>query len=254
VLNRGIIRLRKLLGQDKISAPIQTVHVPAVCQRWRRSRLTQTCRPHLFPNSSSPSNQPNALPPKFPYPCMHYTPINTHSGMPTYYGGPLRHGGSATVETRRFRLPARYCFLSLVRSLLSEMVAIAEVTHTGSWPNAHEQKQKTKLLPPSSDSRVCVRFAYCRKPGIARFLCAIFKCDISQRQFGPVVTDIIIILILLITAIQHYHLRNDLRALSSRLVVLQPTRQLGQEERLFLAREIQRGTSCPDPSAPRVPR
>jgi hypothetical protein len=112
------IRLKsKLLRQVKhsYSAPIQTVHVPAVCQRWRRSRLTQTCRPHLFPNSSSPSNQPNALPPKFPYPCMHYTPINTHSGMPTYYGGPLRHGGSATVETRRFRLPARYCFLSLVR-------------------------------------------------------------------------------------------------------------------------------------------
>ena len=86
--------------------------------------MTQTptpCHPgHLFPNSSNLSNQANPPPPKFPYLCTRYTPINTHSGMRMFYGGPLRHGGSATEGTRRSRLPARYCFLSLVRSLVRD--------------------------------------------------------------------------------------------------------------------------------------
>jgi hypothetical protein len=88
-------------------------------------------------------------------------------------------------------------------------------------------------------------FASLRKPGIARILCAIFRRDLPQCQFGPVITDIIIAIV-----IQHY-LRDDLRTLPSRLIVLHPIRQLGQEP--LLAREIQRGTSGPDPSAPRVP-
>jgi hypothetical protein len=230
--------------------------VPAVCHKrtgWRRSRLTQTCRPgHLYPASSNLSNQPNPLPPKFPYLCMQCTPINTHSGMPTYYGGPLRlgHGGSATIVTRRFRLLARYCFLSQVRPLVLDGDSRSD-SHPCSWPNAHEQITITKLLPPPP-IRACV-FPLLRKPGIARFLCAIFKRDLSQRQFGPVVTVIIVIIIIII-AIRHNYLRDHLRTLPSRLVVLHPTRQPGQEEPLFLAREIQRGTWCPDPSAPRVPR
>lgn len=142
MLNRGVVRLkslkiiRKLLGEGKHSALIQTVCVPAVCHKrtgWRRSRLTPT----LFPHSSNLSNQPNALPPKFPYLCMQYTPINTHSGMPTYYGGPpSRHGRSATVVTR----PARYCFLSPVRSLARD--SNRSDSHPCPWPNADEQKQK----------------------------------------------------------------------------------------------------------------
>ena len=122
--------------------------VSAVCHKrtlagWtrRRLRLMQTCRPgHLYPDSSNLSNQPSPLPPKFPYLCTQYTPISTHSGMPTYYGGPLRHGGSATVVTRRFRLPARYCFLSLVRPLL--VLDGGGGSHPCSWPNAHERKKQ----------------------------------------------------------------------------------------------------------------
>jgi hypothetical protein len=136
--------IRKLLGEGKHSALIQTDHVPAVCHKrtgWRRSRLTRTRTHrrlgHLFPDSSNLSNQPNALPPRFPYLCMQYTPIKTHSGMPTYYGGPLRHGRSATVVTRQFRLPARYCFLSPVRSLVRD--SSRSDSHPCSWD---EQKQK----------------------------------------------------------------------------------------------------------------
>ena len=125
------------------------------------------------------------------------------------------------------------------------MVTVAHTLVPGR--SSTDKKQKQKCFPLLLFARACVRLI--RKPRIARFLCAIFKCDLSQRQFGPAVTVIVI-------TIQHsYHyLRDNLRTRPSRLVILQPAQQLGQEELLFLAREIQRGTSCPGPSAPRVPR
>ena len=202
---------------------------------------------HLFPDSLNLSNQPNPLLPKFPYLCMQYTPISAHSGMPTYYGGPLKHSGSATVITRRFRLPVPYCFLYLVR------VPVRDRSRSDSHPCPWPERARKKNCPLLRFARVCsLLFASLRKPGIARILCAIFRRDLSQRQFGPVITDIIIIAIAIAIVIQPY-LRDDLRTLPSRLIVLHPIRQLGQEPLLVLAREIQRGTSCPDPSAPRVP-
>ena len=85
---------------------------------------------------------------------MHYTPINTHSGIPTYYGGPLRRGGSATVVTGRFRPPARYCFLSLVRSLVRDSDGCRRDLHTLFLGRTHANKKK---LPPPllRFARVC---------------------------------------------------------------------------------------------------
>ncbi|KAI0264045.1 hypothetical protein BGY98DRAFT_651016 [Russula aff. rugulosa BPL654] len=117
---------------------------------WRQSGLAQTRTvEHLFPDSLNLSNQPNPLPPTFPYLCMQYTLISAHSRMPTYYGGPLKHGGLATVVTRRFRLPVPYCFLYLVCALVRDGSRSDSTLVPG--PNAHEKK-KIALF---SDSR-CV--------------------------------------------------------------------------------------------------
>jgi hypothetical protein len=117
---------------------------------WRQSGLAQTRTvEHLFPDSLNLSNQPNPLLPKFPYLCMQYTPISAHSGMPTYYGGPLKHSGSATVVTRRFRLPVPYCFLYLVRALVRGRSR--SDSHPCPWP---ERARKKKIPPPPI--RACV--------------------------------------------------------------------------------------------------
>ena len=97
---------------------------------------------------------------------MQCTPINTHSGMPTYYGGPLRHSGSATVVTRQFRVTARYCFLSLVRPLL--VLDGDGGSYPCSWPIAHGQKTKTIIVSLSSHSRGRV-FVCLGNPGLLDF-------------------------------------------------------------------------------------
>ena len=86
--------------------------------RWGQSGLVQTqCPPGHFSPDSSNLVWPNALPLMLPCPCMQHTPISTHSGMPRYYGGPLRLGrGPVTVPAKWFLV--RYCFSSLVRPLV----------------------------------------------------------------------------------------------------------------------------------------
>ena len=101
------------------------------------------------------------------------------------------------------------------------------VTRTNQKKNAPSLPIRVRACAPSL-------FASLRKPRIARILCAIFKRDLSQRQFGPVVAAAVVVTITVI-AFQHY-IRDYLRTLPSRLVVLHPTRQPGQE--LLLARHI----------------
>jgi len=136
------------------SAPIQTAYK----QLWGQLGLKQTRTVgHLFPDSSNPFNQSSPLPPKFPYLCMQYTPIKTHSGMPTCYGGPLRHGGgSATAVTKRFRLPARYCFLSLVRSLFRNGDGGRSDSSSFLSERARNKNKNEIARTPPPPIRVCV--------------------------------------------------------------------------------------------------
>ena len=85
---------------------------------------------------------------------------------------------------------------------------------------------------PSPPIRARVLFHSLRKPRITRILCAISKRDPSRRQSGPIVIIAIVITAIVITAIVitaiviaiQRHLRDDLRTLPSRLVVLHPAR------------------------------
>jgi hypothetical protein len=88
------------------------------------------------------------------------------------------------------------------------------VAHTlvPNW-RTHARTTKTTRNRTDSDSRVLFmtsHFASLRKSGTARLLCAIFKRNLSQRQFVLRVPII---------------LRDDLRTLPSRLVILHPTRR-----------------------------
>ena len=78
-----------------------------------------------------------------------------------------------------------------------------------------------------------------RKPGPPRLLRAVSERDRSRcaRYCGAFVVVVVV--------------RGDLRACSSRLVVLRPRRRLIV---VRLPRDVQRGTFCPGRGAPRVPR